>query len=1095
MKTILTLLFVCFLHSAWAATYYFSTLSGDDSRTSTQARNPSTPWKTISKLNSFFSSLQPGDSVLFKRDETFYGSVTISRSGIKGSPIVISAYGIGNRPVITGLTTLTNWADVGNGIYESYNSSLGATLNMLLLNDALQPIGRYPNTGYLKLESHSGNTITDNELPSTPNWTGAELVLRTNHWKIDRYKITNHSGNTITSTGTYAQNNYGYFIQNSIKALDQLGEWSYDSSSKKVSMYFGAESPLSFKVTASALDYVIYSSGRSYVVFNNLTLKGANKNIVNLSGGNNLQVRNCDVLFAGINGVSASGTYFNIENCTVLNSNNNGIGAGSSAVIRNNIVKNSYAIAGMGQGGDGQGVGIRVNNSSIAEYNQVINTGYCGIVFGGDYGVVKNNYIDTFCFIKDDGAGIYTNNNSNITNKGRKIIGNIVLNGIGAPAGTNTSSSSAQGIYLDNNVNGLEMIDNTVANCNRGVFFHNTRDIIVRNNTFYNNNNGQIYIGKDNLGNLIRNNTIINNVLFSRIAKQAVSSVNTNLDSSDIASMGRLDSNYYARPIDDNAIIANTIYYNTSNQYRVSYDLEGWKLQYNLDRNSKTSVKKISPYKINSLTGSNKCTYGSFSSSSDVAKVWANSSTKSWANSGVLDGGYLKVVPTAKSSSIVLTVGSLSSAKKYILRFSVKSSARTNISAYLRASYSAKYAALTIKQGRTMTTTRSENEMLFTPSANETSGSIVFSVDAQTTYYVDNVKLYEADATVTNPDDSIRFVFNASQVSKTVSLNGNYVDAKNNKYPNTITLQPYASAVLISNEGIQNTAPTVSITSPAAAATFDAPASVTISAVADDADGTISKVEFYNRDTLLGTVAESPYTFTWNNVPAGSYTITAKATDNSSLVSTSAAVAISVISANVSPSVRIISIGTSTTLGSPSSVTITAAADDVDGTVSKVEFYNYNADTLLGTVTASPYTFTWNNVPAGDYTITAKATDNKGAVTMSSKVTISVVPPTVSLRSSNKPSNALSNPDTSASSFKVFPNPARNTVFVSGKGLLQNKGFIISVVSMDGKVLKTIRSNTLNKAVEVNISSLSSGVYIIKATAGFITINKQFVKL
>ncbi|MEJ7684844.1 MAG: hypothetical protein WKG06_44760 [Segetibacter sp.] len=164
-----------------------------------------------------------------------------AKSGIKGSPIVISAYGIGNRPVITGLTALTNWVAAGNGIYESYNSSLGATLNMLLLNDALQPIGRYPNTGYLKLESHSGHTITDNELPSTPNWTGAELVLRTNHWKIDRYKITSHSGHTITSTGTYAQNNYGYFIQNSVKTLDQLGEWSYNTSSKKVSMYFGAK--------------------------------------------------------------------------------------------------------------------------------------------------------------------------------------------------------------------------------------------------------------------------------------------------------------------------------------------------------------------------------------------------------------------------------------------------------------------------------------------------------------------------------------------------------------------------------------------------------------------------------------------------------------------------------------------------------------------------------------------------------------------------------------------------------------------------------------------------------------------------------------
>jgi parallel beta-helix repeat protein len=533
---------------------------------------------------------------------------------------------------------------------------------MLLINDAQQPIGRYPNTGYLKLESRSGNTITDNELPATPNWTGAEMVLRTNHWKLDRYKILGHSGNTITYSGTYAQNNYGYFIQNSAKTLDQVGEWSYDSSGKKVSMYLGAESPLSFKVTASALDYVINSSSRSYIVFDNLTLKGANSNIVNISGGSNMQVRNCDVLFAGKNGVSVSCTYFTIENCTVLNSNNNGITAGTSAVIRNNIVKNSYSIAGMGQGGDGQGVGIRVNKSSIAEYNQVINTGYCGIMFGGDNLVVKNNYINTFCFIKDDGGGIYTNNNPNVTNTGRKVIGNIVLNGIGAPAGTNTSSSSAQGIYLDNNVNGLELIGNTVSNCQRGLFFHNSRDVIVRENTFYNNVD-QLYMGKDNLGNLIRNNSILNNIFFSRTAKQNTSSVNTNLDSADIASMGNFDYNYYARPIDDNSTIANTIFYNTSKQYKVSYDLAGWQLQYNLDRNSKTSAKKISSYRINSLTGANKCAYGSFSSSSDAGKVWANSSTKSWANSGVLDGGYLKVVPTARLSSIVLGVGSLSSAR------------------------------------------------------------------------------------------------------------------------------------------------------------------------------------------------------------------------------------------------------------------------------------------------------------------------------------------------------------------------------------------------------------------------------------------------
>ncbi|HEX8677264.1 MAG TPA: T9SS type A sorting domain-containing protein, partial [Segetibacter sp.] len=96
---------------------------------------------------------------------------------------------------------------------------------------------------------------------------------------------------------------------------------------------------------------------------------------------------------------------------------------------------------------------------------------------------------------------------------------------------------------------------------------------------------------------------------------------------------------------------------------------------------------------------------------------------------------------------------------------------------------------------------------------------------------------------------------------------------------------------------------------------------------------------------------------------------------------------------------------------------------------------------------------------------------------------------------SNKPSNFINNSGTPVSSgVNVFPNPAGNTVFVSGKGLPQNKDFIISVISKNGAVLKTIRSNTSNKAVEVNVSSLGAGVYTIKATAGFITINKQFVK-
>jgi len=91
-----------------------------------------------------------------------------------------------------------------------------------------------------------------------------------------------------------------------------------------------------------------------------------------------------------------------------------------------------------------------------------------------------------------------------------------------------------------------------------------------------------------------------------------------------------------------------------------------------------------------------------------------------------------------------------------------------------------------------------------------------------------------------------------------------------------------------------NNPPTVSITSPANGATFAAPANITINANASDSDGTISQVAFYQGATLLGTDTTSPYSFAWNSVGAGNYTLTARATDNSGAISTSAPVNITV---------------------------------------------------------------------------------------------------------------------------------------------------------------------------------------------------------
>jgi regulation of enolase protein 1 (concanavalin A-like superfamily) len=205
----------------------------------------------------------------------------------------------------------------------------------------------------------------------------------------------------------------------------------------------------------------------------------------------------------------------------------------------------------------------------------------------------------------------------------------------------------------------------------------------------------------------------------------------------------------------------------------------------------------------------------------------------------------------------------------------------------------------------------------------------------------------------------------------------------------TSSVQGRMSIALKSSGGTGNNPPTVSITSPANGATFTAPASVTINATASDTDGTISSVAFYQGSTLLGTDTSSPYSYTWSSVAAGSYSLTARATDNGGAVTTSSAVNITVNTAgNNPPTVSITSPANGATFTAPASITINATASDTDGTISSVAFYQ--GSTLLGTDTSSPYSYTWSSVAAGSYSLTARATDNGGATTTSTAVNITV---------------------------------------------------------------------------------------------------------
>ncbi|MBI3416852.1 MAG: TIGR03118 family protein [Verrucomicrobia bacterium] len=184
-----------------------------------------------------------------------------------------------------------------------------------------------------------------------------------------------------------------------------------------------------------------------------------------------------------------------------------------------------------------------------------------------------------------------------------------------------------------------------------------------------------------------------------------------------------------------------------------------------------------------------------------------------------------------------------------------------------------------------------------------------------------------------------------------------------------------------------NVPPTIAISSPTNNAVLSAPANVPIVTVPADSDGRIVRVDLYSATNLLGTVTNAPFSFTWTNIAAGSYTLTAKATDDGGAETTSAAVAIVV---NDAPVVTLTRPADGAVFVPPANILLAANVANVIGNLTSVEFYA--GTNSLGTVTNAPFSLTWSNAPLGRHVITAEAVDDLGVEGTSAAVSIDVAP-------------------------------------------------------------------------------------------------------
>lgn len=516
-------------------TFHVSSATGDDSNDGRAASSSggSGPWRTLARLTT--SGLKAGDTVQLACGNVWHETLRLPASGTLAQPIVVSGppAGCKTAPAIDGGVALapSAWVQHRGNIYKASLDT--APLQLLAASGAFTE-AHHPNRGdvaadptspYLALAADGNAATLDGRTGSTLLATGADLVLppgatlgagtrvrvRTNPYIIDELAVASFDGRrlTLASATTYPVSaGWGYLLLGQLWMLDSAGEWYHDASARQLYAWMPNSAPPTASVTVSTQATGIDLQSHDHIVIDGLAVRNVGIG-VDMHGSKGVQLRNGliqDVASLGVN--AAASTLAVIESNRIERSGLDSItgwGAATGAYIgdatgmtvRNNLVRDSGVLM--------QGdlvlslprrslAAIYIGTNSVASGNTIINAGYIGIL-GGANNVIDDNFIYGACSVQDDCGGIYTGGAGNNS----QIRRNTVVHSRGALAGQPLAQrgTSAQGIYIDDDGDGITVEANTVMDTDNGILMHNGARNTVRGNRLYGNRGSQIWMQED----------------------------------------------------------------------------------------------------------------------------------------------------------------------------------------------------------------------------------------------------------------------------------------------------------------------------------------------------------------------------------------------------------------------------------------------------------------------------------------------------------------------------------------------------------------------------------------------------------------------
>jgi parallel beta-helix repeat protein len=405
-------------------------------------------------------------------------------------------------------------------------------IQQLFRNGQRMTWARTPSTGWLRADSGSGdNVIIDAALSSLPGaapgrWNGAQVRWRKWSWIYETRGITgDNGGNTLNLGGNtslpFTGIGSGYFIDNSLAALDAPGEWYFDSGASRLYFYPPAgTSPATMVVEAAWRNDGVTLNGATVedVAFQHF------KNVA-IQINNPSTVRRCVVQHITGTGINTSwnsgGTL--ITGCTLRDildigiawvENHEGVGG---TIIERNTLERIGSVPGLAGSGSWHGSGIVIYTAKnvVMRLNRLADIGYAGILLGREGQTVERNVFQRCMATLNDGAAIYTNCGSSIIRE------NIILDTIGDLDSSHPWTPLGHGIWPEflGNFANSQILNNTVyGSGGHGLWLPNNYNCTISGNLFVSNHLAAMFLGggenpRATPANFQQNHTLQNNLL------------------------------------------------------------------------------------------------------------------------------------------------------------------------------------------------------------------------------------------------------------------------------------------------------------------------------------------------------------------------------------------------------------------------------------------------------------------------------------------------------------------------------------------------------------------------------------------------------